>query len=264
MARPIQDAIMLLGDSITSRQDVPLSLNALLSETYRRNFDILNRGLGGYNTKFYLPSLNEFFLNKEEEKRNFILKRNYQKIKLITIWFGANDSVLPEFIQYVPLEEFIKNINLILEKITFEEKENFENKNNKNDDDDDFLNIILITPPPILEKMMENQEFSNQRKLKNTKKYAEGILNIGKQWQEKEKENSNKNKKWKIRTIDMFNGILNDAGGTEDQLKPYFIDGLHLSTKGYEVLWKKLLPILENDFKGRGISPSEIEFTIPE
>ncbi|WVW79005.1 hypothetical protein I302_100968 [Kwoniella bestiolae CBS 10118] len=41
-------------------------------------------------------------------------------------------------------------------------------------------------------------------------------------------------------------------------------DGLHLSTLGYTVLWKKLWGILETEFKGRGISPSEVEFTVPD
>jgi hypothetical protein len=80
MARPIQDCVVLLvgvqpqtsrsteqlqGDSITSRQDVPQSLQALMggmsgaepqrgpltiSDVYRRTLDILNRGYGGFNT----------------------------------------------------------------------------------------------------------------------------------------------------------------------------------------------------------------------
>nr|XP_018265998.1 uncharacterized protein I303_02376 [Kwoniella dejecticola CBS 10117]OBR88156.1 hypothetical protein I303_02376 [Kwoniella dejecticola CBS 10117] len=205
MARPIQDAIVLMGDSITSRQDVPLSLNALLSEAYRRTIDVLNRGLGAYNTRFYLPLLDQSLLRRGESP-------NPQEIRLVTIWFGANDSVLPEFLQHVPLDEYISNLNAILTKLTSAESE-YEVAHQKGP-----LNIVLITPPPIYPEMMGDEDFAGQRVLENTKRYAEAVLEIGKKWQSSETAKGN----WKIRTVDMFKGTLDDAGGSGEKLRPYF------------------------------------------
>ncbi|WWC87391.1 uncharacterized protein L201_002280 [Kwoniella dendrophila CBS 6074] len=264
MARPIQDAIMLMGDSITSRQDVPLSINALFSETYRRTLDVLNRGLGAYNTRFYLPLLDEFLLRRNEIQSINSSTIQSQKIKLVTIWFGANDSVLKGFLQHVPLEEYIENLNSILNKLTGSDSE-YDSYEISDGNSSGPLNIVLITPPPILPSMMGGFDFSGQRELENTRKYAKAVLDIGKEW--KGREIKMKTSHWKIRTIDLFNGILNDAGGQADELKPYFTDGLHLSTKGYDIMWKQMINILENDFKDRGISPSELqesEFTIPD
>ncbi|WWD08193.1 hypothetical protein V865_006304 [Kwoniella europaea PYCC6329] len=252
MARPIQDAIVLMGDSITSRQDVPLSLNALLSECYRRTFDILNRGLGAYNTRFYLPLLDQFLLRNTDSPSNSVIRP--QQIRLVTIWFGANDAVLPSFLQHVPLDEYTSNLDKIITKLTSGESP-YTVANQ-----DGPLNIVLITPPPIYPDMMGDADFAGQRELENTRKYAEAVLDLGKKWKAKESDGGI----WRIRTVDMFDGILELAGGKGEELIPYFTDGLHLSTLGYGVLWTKLSQILGNDFKGRGISPSEIEFTVPD
>ncbi|WVW79006.1 hypothetical protein I302_100969 [Kwoniella bestiolae CBS 10118] len=252
MARPIQDAILLMGDSITSRQDVPLSLNARLSECYRRTFDILNRGLGAYNTRFYLPLLDQFLLRTSDFPSSSPYRP--QQIRLVTIWFGANDAVLPEFLQHIPLEEYTFNLNKILEKLTSMGSPYTVASQ------DGPLNIVLITPPPLYPDMMGDEDFAGQRDLENTRRYAEAVLDLGKKWKAKESQGGN----WRIATVDMFDGILGEAGGKGEKLRPYFTDGLHLSTLGYTVLWKKLWGILETEFKGRGISPSEVEFTVPD
>ncbi|WRT65270.1 uncharacterized protein IL334_002213 [Kwoniella shivajii] len=248
MARPVQDAILLMGDSITSRQDVPLSLYARLSEVYRRHMDILNRGLGAYNTRFYLPLLDQFLLRREESSHP-------QHIRLVTIWFGANDAVLPEFLQHVPLEEYINNLDSILALLTSKESPYSVAH------DDGPLNIVLVTPPPVYPEMMGDADFAGQRNMNNTRRYAEAVMALGQKWEEKELSSKGK---WKLRTVDMFQGILQAAGGEGEPLRPYFTDGLHLSTLGYNLLWDRLSSMIDNDFKGRGLSRLDSDFTVPD
>lgn len=73
--------------------------------------------------------------------------------------------------------------------------------------------------------------------------------------------------------IDVWEAIIQDAGGEGEELRPYFTyvylslqliewwlsvdgsdrDGLHLSAKGYEVLWKEYTKLVKGEFKGRGL-----------
>jgi lysophospholipase L1-like esterase len=73
--------ILLLGDSLTQT-----SLDGWgggLSHRYQRRADILNRGMSGYNTRWYL----------EYAKKSGIWEE-LGTVQLVTIWFGANDASL--------------------------------------------------------------------------------------------------------------------------------------------------------------------------
>lgn len=64
-----RDKIVLIGDSITQMAS-QVSLNgwaASLLSTYQRKLDILNRGAGGYTTKWYLPYINETMQNAQAD-----------------------------------------------------------------------------------------------------------------------------------------------------------------------------------------------------
>ncbi len=39
------------------------------------------------------------------------------QLRLLTIWFGANDAVLPEFVQHVPLDEFAANLRTLIQMV---------------------------------------------------------------------------------------------------------------------------------------------------
>jgi hypothetical protein len=44
-------------------------------------------------------------------------------------------------------------------------------------------------------------------------------------------------------------------------------DGLHLTTKGYDVLWREIVRVIKGDFKGRGLDWEDLQdlpMTIPE
>jgi len=164
--------------------------------------------------------------------------------------------VLPSFSRYVPLPLYLTNLTSFLTSVTDGKTYPF------------VPNIILITPPPLLQSMMPDPESRAQRELTNTKKYRQGVLDLASEWKaESAKE------EWRVGVIDVWEAIIQDAGGEGEELRPYFTyvylslqlfewwlsvdgsdrDGLHLSAKGYEVLWKEYTKLVKGEFKGRGL-----------
>jgi hypothetical protein len=73
--------ILLLGDSLTQ-----ISFDGWgggLAHRYQRRADVLNRGMSGYNTRWYLQ------YGKDSE-----VWKEPGNVALATIWFGANDASL--------------------------------------------------------------------------------------------------------------------------------------------------------------------------
>jgi lysophospholipase L1-like esterase len=48
--------------------------------------DVLNRGCGGYNSRWGLKLLEQVLQQLKDQKR---------RVVLMTLWFGANDAALP-------------------------------------------------------------------------------------------------------------------------------------------------------------------------
>ena len=179
---------------------------------------------------------------------------------------GANDAAVKDntgkgLDQNVPLDQYISNLNHILTEITSGEKYPV------------IPNIILITATPLCLNMMD-AESQTKRIPKITKTYVDAVVKIGEEWKAKSKG------EWKVATVNSWDAIINDAGGTGDELRPYFTyvptdftevklmlyssDGLHLASPGYKAVWEQIVKILETDFKGRGIGPDEIKMAVPE
>jgi len=75
-----------------------------LADVYQRRLDVVNRGLGGYNTDWLLPIAEKIVASKQLEGGT--------KIVLVIIWMGTNDAVLegqPSG-QHVPIERYKKNL----------------------------------------------------------------------------------------------------------------------------------------------------------
>lgn len=130
---------------------------------------------------------------------------------IITILFGSNDSALNEY-QHRAIFEFEENLKAITETIL---------KNTS-------AQIIFITPPPLIED--ELFPFTTNKAIKE---YSEVIkktaCNFG------------------CRLTD-FNSILLDTA--KNGLEPYLqYDGLHLSGKGYDVIFKLIFNEIKDIIK---------------
>ncbi|OXC65348.1 hypothetical protein AYX13_05591 [Cryptococcus neoformans] len=216
------DAVMLFGDSLTQAWSAG-SFAQRMSEFYLRRADVINRGFGGYNSEWAIPVFEQVFATKKDREQGGI-----QQVKLITIWLGANDACLASSPQHVPLDKYKSNVKHIVNLIR-DPSSPYHSPETK---------IVLISPPPIIEAAWiesrlekwksfgcEGPEPEQNRDAKVTKQYAEGCKEVGAELG--------------VPVVDFWTAIVEGAGGEKDeQLAPYFYDGLHLTSEGYAVLFK--------------------------
>lgn len=141
-----------------------------------------------------------------------------QKIPLMTVWFGANDSVLEGRPQYVEEDQYGQNLGEILQMVTDSSSKWYSPE----------TKIILIGLPPIIEadrhqgQLARWREFGSQgeeptldRSLRNSETYRDTpgmVLHLG--FEEDEAP---------IVELDAWGAIEKAAGGREpDQLRPFF------------------------------------------
>lgn len=217
--------VVLFGDSLTQQS---FSVDgggwgALLSDFFQRRADFLNRGFSGYVTdwaRLILPRI----VSKEAIP------------DLVVLFFGANDSALPELNphQHVPLDRYKANLEAMCDYLQ--------------DIGLPKSSIILVAPPPVHEKMWldNNQDKSwaaSDRLNSVTRSYAEAVEKVG---QEKN-----------ITSV----GLYNELDQRED-LQRCFSDGLHLSKDGNAVLASLLKPLLEERLAGKEVFPNWKEASV--
>ena len=133
----IRPTIILFGDSITQQGfSVAASTTAttatdtdttttvtveqkpgwvgLLSNTYTRRADVLNRGFSGYNTRHAIDMLPFVF------GEDAAIDGDGTPTLMVAIFFGANDAALPgkqDHPQHVPIDEYEENLRTIVKTI---------------------------------------------------------------------------------------------------------------------------------------------------
>lgn len=83
---------VILGDSLTQRAFEPSGWGAAVANQYARSIDVLNRGYGGYNSRWVLRILPRILPDTLAQ----------EPPQLLTLWLGANDAVLPDSHRHVP------------------------------------------------------------------------------------------------------------------------------------------------------------------
>ncbi|KAH9999127.1 GDSL Lipase/Acylhydrolase [Russula vinacea] len=212
MAANCQDEIVLFGDSLTQMSWDPeygASVLVLLVHLYARKLDVLNRGFSGYNTDWALPVWEQIITKRGE------VQPHTPRVRLLTIWFGANDACLPGFTQHVPLSRFSENLATMVRAIRAPESQWYSPE----------TRVLLITPPPIHIPSM-GVDMQPMRTFDVTKAYAEEVKKVG------EAEN--------VPVVDVWTVIWEAAGKSKETVKGFLTDGLHLGKAGYEVVFAAL------------------------
>ncbi|KAH9101353.1 hypothetical protein LEN26_015695 [Aphanomyces euteiches] len=148
-----QPIIMMLGDSITqySVNSQLQGFQALLSNDYIRKADVVNRGLWGWTTKWWLEYLPQF-----------IHEWRMKSPVLMVVELGANDASLEHgtsSIRYVPVEEYAENLRAII-RITSQAFPSCE--------------YLILSPPAV-----DNKKWSPADKLNNvTQVYAKKCIQV--------------------------------------------------------------------------------------
>ncbi len=204
--KKIFSKILLFGDSLTQQSFSPGGWGARVADHFQRKADVINRGFSGYNTEWSKIILPELLASMSE------------RADVVTVFFGANDAVLPEPNpqQHVPLASFKSNLSEIVTTL------NSAGINNSS--------IVFITPPPVAEDLWalecrkENKPMD--RSNETAKQYAEAVLQLGRETG--------------ITTVDVYDGL-----SKEQNLKQFLSDGLHFTPEGNRFLADLVIPVLE-------------------
>jgi len=212
------DAIVLLGDSITQGGWEPNGFAQKLAYVYARKLDVINRGLSGYNTEWTIPVFEQTFAKKEEQP-------HVPAVRLLTIWFGANDACLRQSPQHVPIDKFAANLSHMIQLLR-DPKSPYYSPAPR-------THILLITPPPVDEAARAKDLGSRDpplevdRTFDNTKAYANAVQEIG------EKEG--------VPVVDAWTLIWEAAKQDPKELPKFLPDGLHLNADAYGLVYEGIL-----------------------
>ncbi|KAL1305872.1 hypothetical protein AAFC00_004022 [Neodothiora populina] len=239
------EQFLLFGDSITQHgcsQMKGFALVPAIQESYIRRLDVINRGFSGYNTEQALKILPKFFPAPAQSR-----------VRLLTIFFGANDARLPDtpgYPQTVLLEQFRKNIASIATQACVQAHN---------------PQIIVITPPPVDERLCLQNDQQNginvqRRTAANTAAYAEAVREVGSQLN--------------LPVLDIWDAFMHEAGWQQGQALPgssdipqnevlvrLLYDGLHLSPEGYRVMHRELMGLIARQVPDH--SPERIPWVFP-
>ncbi|KAJ5103138.1 Esterase SGNH hydrolase-type subgroup [Penicillium argentinense] len=220
------DQFIIFGDSITQQsynQGMGFGWGAQLQEVYSRKLDIINRGFSGYTTANAIKILDQFFPSPQTAN-----------VRLMTIFFGANDSVGKDHFQHVSIEVYKENLKKIIQHPAVQAQNPY---------------IILMTPPPVNEYQLEQFDAEKStphpsRTAKNTKDYADVTRVIGKELN--------------LPVADIWSAFMDVTGWKEglplpgsrdlpeiESLSALFVDGLHPSPGGSKIIFNEVLTTIE-------------------
>lgn len=219
--------IVLFGDSITEQSFRLGGWGAALADTYSRKADILNRGYGGYNTRWALFLLHHLFP----------LDAPTPPVA-VTIFFGANDAALlgrTRERHHVPLEEYKENLRKIIH--------HFKKCSPS-------VQALLITPPPVDEagrieyarslygdKAMQLPERTNEVAGEYAKQCVELARELG------------------LPSVNLWSKMQE----TEGWQRKFLSDGLHLTPEGNAIVYQEVIKV----FNETSLSATEMPSDAP-
>ncbi|GAA5843706.1 hypothetical protein JCM9279_000109 [Rhodotorula babjevae] len=211
------DRFVCLGDSLTELSWDEQGLGASLAHLYQRKLDVLNRGLSGYNSDWGLHVWNKWLEPTTADG---------PKTQLVTLWLGANDAVLPNELQAVPLDRFKANLRAIVALVHDRCPE---------------ASVVLITPTPfhpegwLDERVRRGLTREHDRAPERTREYAEAARQVGNELN--------------LPVADAYTPV--DAEMRQlgpDKEGSVFTDGLHLNAGAYKHVVSAVVKAIESHY----------------
>jgi len=143
------------------------------------------------------------------------------KLRVLAIWFGANDACIKPSPQHVPLDKFKENLTKMVEMVKTPSSPHYS----------PATRIILISPPPVntiarrADLEARNPPLKLDREFDITRAYADAVRKVA--------------VAQGIAFVDVWTAIWEAAGQSEPALAQYLGDGLHLNGDGYNVSARK-------------------------
>lgn len=262
---------ILFGDSIT--QFGTSVLQPCLQSHYIRRLDVINRGLSGFTSLMGLRALQRLLPLDTQSS-------SWPHIKLITIFFGANDACIPGEYQHVSLQSYVEAIRDTIRYPVLQQQGSRKTQ------------IILITPPPVNEHQFERMPSGNfLRRAGITSQYARAAAEVGKVtgvavldfwtilmrkvgWKESMgRECCCEHIPCRIITTQPANTtkvqhipgcccFASSSPVADCQLSDFLTDGLHLTELGYDVLSQELMELIQREMPE--CAPENLPFILPE
>ncbi|GJD12088.1 Isoamyl acetate-hydrolyzing esterase 1 [Galdieria sulphuraria] len=208
-------SLLFFGDSLTEySQHVSSSegigWGALLTNEYSTKAEVIIRGFAGYNTRWALYMLPKV-----------LQAIDLSCLKLVVIFLGANDCVLPDSPQHVSIEEYASNLFKMIKVVRNKQSQVAR------------AELLLVTPPPFVEELWEEDcRQKNKpvlRKASRVKDYAEACKRVAVEAQ--------------VPCLDLWTSIQQQI-----QWQTFFTDGLHFSEKGNEYVFEQLKTVISDNF----------------
>ena len=244
-----------VGDSITEFASRPGSWLSLLAEQYTRKADVYNRGYAGYNTRHYLHLLRHHLQRQLfpftpaaspslSPSTSSSPSPAYQH--LVTLFLGTNDAALPdsgtaEANISVPLSEFTANLRQLIAMLLPDYAPLLLQPQSR-DTAGRYLSsvtaLVLITPPQLNITQWQLRHLTPPypplsslpvtRSLTACQQYVAAVREIA--------------ASWSIPVVDLWS--LTAPSPSYDMLS----DGLHLNTRGNQLLYSALLSVIGSHF----------------
>ncbi|KAH9930895.1 SGNH hydrolase-type esterase domain-containing protein [Fomitopsis serialis] len=223
MTTNAQDSIVLLGDSITQDGWSPYGFAQRLANAYVRKLDVINRGMSGYNTDWIIPIFEQSFAKQHDQQ-------HLPKVRLLTIWLGANDAALPPSGQHVPLDRYASNLAQLVQLVASPSSP-YHAPHTK---------LLLITPPPLnshqwrVTLRQDDPPKELDRTFEVTAEYAERVRRVGTEVG--------------VPVVDVWTCVWDAAGHVEERLSEYLYDGLHLNENGYALAYEEIIKAINDNY----------------
>ncbi|KAK9387720.1 SGNH hydrolase-type esterase domain-containing protein [Lipomyces mesembrius] len=217
------DKVLLFGDSITQyayNQDIGFCFGPAMQNIYCRKFDVIQRGFGGYNSDHAVLMVDKII---EQETMPT------SKIKLMVVFFGTNDSVVPEAPQHVPITRYKDNLRTIVSSA-----------------DQAGARIVIVGPGPFNHHqwIIGRGDRAFERTTLRAREYCDAAIELAKELN--------------VAVVPMWYLIMADLGwkegdpvyglaelAAENPLTSYLNDGLHYFDKAYRVEFNNVIKAIK-------------------
>jgi len=210
MACPIGRAqIVLFGDSITENSFQSGGWGAALAQHYSRRADVLPRGFTGYNSRWAHRYATRIFPGPRQD---------FSRLRLVIVFFGTNDAALsdvcPDY--HVTLEEYERNLASIVESIR---------------DRYPACPVLVISPGAVCNgactlSVDGELEHTNEEAGKYADVAVAAATALG------------------VPVLNLYAAMQSSSSGVE----PLLCDGLHLSALGSQLLFERLIELIDDCF----------------